>query len=90
MGGSLSQKRRSQQPLTRRHYYPGTHQFQLISSNSIFKILKSRICNNGLVGIHLIGEFALPEISSNIIENNKGQGIIVGVSNKAKVLTSIY
>jgi len=37
----------------------------------------------------LVGEFAIPEIIRNVIEHNKGAGIITGICNQAKVINLI-
>ena len=48
--------------------------------------MNSKIISNKKVGIHCVGEDAVPMIEANRIENNDGPGIKVGIANKAKIV----
>jgi len=48
--------------------------------------MNSKIISNKRVGIHCVGEDAVPMIEANRIENNDGPGIKVGIANKAKIV----
>jgi hypothetical protein len=61
---------------------------QTHSLNTV-EIFNSKFDYNGLVGINCLGEESQPQIYQNLIENNAGSGIIVGTSNKAKIIRNM-
>lgn len=56
------------------------------TKNHTVKIINNTIIFNGKVGIHCVGEDGMPSIENNIIENNNGSGIKIGLANKAKII----
>ena len=49
-------------------------------------MLKSRILYNEKVGISLVGENGEALIEDNVIDNNGGPGVKIGIANKASVI----
>ena len=52
----------------------------------MFSVIKSRILYNEKVGISLVGENGEASIEDNIIDNNGGPGVKIGIANRASVL----
>jgi F-box protein 11 len=58
------------------------------NKNHTVKIINNTIIFNGKVGIHCVGEDGMPSIENNIIENNNGSGVKIGLANKAKIIVN--
>ena len=50
----------------------------------------TKIEKNTLFGIHCIGENSISKVSACKIIENKGNGIITGISNKSKVNCNLF
>ena len=48
-----------------------------------FRMMKCRILKNGKAGITLTGDGSSPILEDNIIDNNKGPGVKIGITNVA-------
>jgi len=53
--------------------------------DSMFRMIASRVLYNDKVGISLVG-CSSPIIEDNIIDNNRGPGIKIGITNSATIV----
>jgi parallel beta-helix repeat protein len=51
-----------------------------------FRMIKCRILYNGKAGVTLTGNSSSPILEDNIIDNNLGPGIKIGISNSANII----